>query len=98
VNYNIGNGKLVFAENIEVRIALGDKIPSKVILFSPDGLYNGLELDVTLTRKNGENYVGFTVPRIQIYDLVVIECHPSSEYEMLNLFTLTSPTRITTLN
>lgn len=83
VNYNIGNGKLAFAENIEVRIALGDKIPSKVILFSPDGLYNGLELDVTLIRKNGENYVGFTVPRIQIYDLVVIECHPSSEYEML---------------
>jgi hypothetical protein len=76
VNYDIGGGKLTPAENVEVRIALGDSMPQKVTLLSPD-TPEEKKLDAIMEKQNGENYVLFTVPRICIYDLVAIDCSPA---------------------
>jgi len=76
VNYQIGGGKLTPADNLEARVAIGDSMLRKLTLLSPD-TWEQRELEEAMEEKNGGNYALFTVPRIRIYGLVVIECCPA---------------------
>lgn len=73
VNYRIAGGKLTPADNLEVKVAIGDSMLRKVVLLSPDTSGERM-LEAAMEERNGRNYVLFTVPTIRIYALVVIEC------------------------